>query len=138
MVDMKIEVRVPVAKSDPERMLVFGFANVSVTRDGEVVTDLHNDEIPPDVLEKAAYNFVLRYREGGLEHEKMGVSRLVESCFITPEKLAAMGVKDTEFNGASWWVGFKVDEPEVWAAVKSGELPMFSIGGEGSYEEVAE
>jgi hypothetical protein len=68
----------------------------------------------------------------------MGVSRLVESCFITPEKLAAMGVKDEEFKGASWWVGFKVDEPEVWAAVKSGELPMFSIGGEGSYEEVSE
>lgn len=135
---MKALVKTKLTKADARRMLVFGFANVSMTRDGEVVIDHHNDIIPPQVLEKAAYDFVLRYREGGLEHEKTGVARLVESVFLTPEKLAAMGISDPTFRGAEWFVGFKVDDPEVWAAVERGELPMFSIGGEGTYVEVEE
>jgi hypothetical protein len=27
------------------------------------------------------------------------------------------------------WVGFKIDDADVWAKVKSGEYPMFSIQG---------
>lgn len=117
-------------------MLAFGFANVSVTKNGELITDLHEDQIPPDVLEKAAYNFVLKYRDAGVEHEEMGVGRLVESIFLTTEKLTAMGISDPTYKGAAWWVGFKVDDPAVWKKVESGELAMFSIGGRCSYEEV--
>lgn len=133
---VEIKFSLPVAKKDPSQMLVFGFANVAVAKNGETVTDTHGDQIPAEVLEKAAYKFVLHYREGGLEHEVMGVARLVESCFLTPEKLVAMGITDAEFKGAAWWVGFKVDDTDVWKKVEDGELPAFSIGGVGSYEEI--
>jgi hypothetical protein len=128
-------ITMPVTKTDDEQMLVFGFANVSVTKDGELVTDTHGDQIPPDVLEKAAYKFVLKYREGGYEHEKMGVARLVESVFLTPEKLKAMQITDDTFKGAAWFLGFKVDDPDVWRDVKSGKLPAFSIGGTATFVE---
>ncbi len=133
--DIRVNLSLQVAKKDPKKMLVFGFANVAVDKNGKTVTDLHDDQIPADVLEKAAYTFVLKYREGGYEHQKMGVARLVESFFLTAEKLKAMGVKDGDYDGAAWWVGFKVDDPDVWAQVEKGELPAFSIGGTCTYEE---
>jgi len=32
---------------------------------------------------------------------------------------------------SGWWVGFKVQDPEVWAKVKTGERTGFSIHGHG-------
>lgn len=129
-------IRIPITKKDASQMLAFGFANVAVTEDGTLVTDLHKDQIPAEVLEKAAYKFVLKYRTGGLEHEEMGVARLVESFFMTAEKLKALGIETTDtFKGAAWWVGFKIDDPDVWKRVEGGELCDFSIGGTGEYEE---
>ena len=29
-----------------------------------------------------------------------------------------------------WWIGFKVTDDDVWAKVKDGTYPMFSIEGE--------
>jgi len=135
---MDVRIAVQISKADAKKRLVFGWANVSVTKDGEEITDLHGDIIPPDVLEKAAYNYVIRHREAGLEHEVMGVADLAESAFIDPDKLKAMGIKDTAYEGQGWWIGFRVNDPDVWAAVEKGDLPMFSIGGVGHYVDVEE
>lgn len=120
---------VPIKKLNEEQRLAFGWANWSTDASGKLITDSHGDQIGPEILEKAAYRFVLRYREGGLEHERMGVASLVESVFVTREKVMAMGFDPGTFAGAGWWVGFRVDDSDVWAKVKSGELPDFSIGG---------
>ncbi len=127
-----------IAKTVEDQRLVFGFANISVDPDGETVTDKHGDQIPPSVLEKAAYRFVVQRGEGGLEHQYMGVATLVESFFLTAEKVEAMGLSDPSFRGAAWWIGFRVDDSDVWAAVKSGELAAFSIAGRAEIEEVDE
>lgn len=127
---MDFQVTVPVIKTNSPQMLAFGFANVAVDADGTPVVDRHNEEIAADDLESAAYNYVLRYREAGVEHKKLGIARLVESFFLTSEKLSAMlGDSTPTFKGAKWWVGFKVDDPAVWKLVESGELSCFSIGG---------
>ena len=124
-------------KVDIGKMQVYGWANWSVTKAGKMVTDLQNDQIPPEVLERAAHNFVLHYGEGRMEHERKSVARLIESVFITDEKLKAMGLKlSDEFKGAGWFVGFKVDDPEVWSKVQAGELAAFSIGGTATIEEI--
>ncbi len=130
-------VLIRITKADPKRRMVFGWANLAATEDGKTVIDLHGDVIPADVLERASYDYVARHREGGLEHQKMGVATLIEAAFIDAEKLAAMGV-ETTFKGAGIWIGMRVDDPDVWAAVESGALPAFSIGGAGSYEEIEE
>ena len=125
---------IKISKFSEEKREVYGIANMSVDLDGELVTDTHGDQISPDVLEKAAHQFVIRYREGGLEHMRMGVATLIESVFLTQEKLDAMGI-DVEYRGAAWFVGFKVHDPDVWAAIKSGDLPAFSIGGKAIVED---
>ena len=61
--------RFNIHKSDDDKMLAFGWANVAITSDGEQVKDLQEDIVDPDVLENAAYNFVEFYREGGEMHE---------------------------------------------------------------------
>ena len=124
----------PITKTDAKRMLVFGFANVAVAKNGKIVVDLHDDIIPEHVLEDAAYNYVLQARVGGFEHKKMGVARLIESVFLTAEKIKAMGLDDKKFKGAAWWVAFKVDDPEVWAKVEDETLVAFSIGGTATVE----
>jgi hypothetical protein len=49
-----------------------------------------------------------------------------------------MGIKDPDYKGAAWFLGFRVKDPEVWASVKSGELSAFSIGGKARQIAVEE
>lgn len=123
-----------ITKRDDDQQLAFGWANVSLTADGDRVIDSQNEFIPPHVLEQAQYRFVLVSRQAGHMHAKTaGVGTLVESFVATPEKLEAMGLaKDALPVGV--WVGFHVEDADVWKRIKSGELSMFSIGGRGIRE----
>lgn len=125
--------RFAILKSDDEKHLAFGWANVAIRADGEVIEDWQKDIVEPEELENAAYNFVLLYREGGEMHERGGAAVLIESVVFTEEKMAAMGIPAGTLP-VGWWIGFKVIDDEVWEKVKDGTYPMFSI--EGSAERV--
>ena len=43
--------RFKIAKSDDDKMLAFGWANVSITADGELIEDYQEDIIEPEELE---------------------------------------------------------------------------------------
>jgi hypothetical protein len=120
---------VEITKTDEEQHLVFGWLSVVNKSDGEPIVDLHGDMIDLGSLEKAVYKFVLESRVAGEMHRKFeGIGRLVESVMLTPEKKNAIGIpKGSTPDG--WWVGFKIDNVDTWAAIKSGEFRMFSIGG---------
>lgn len=131
--------------STAERM-VFGFANVSVAKNGQIITDLQGDRIAPNELEKGAYNYVLHAREADEMHKGPAIGHLVESMVFTPEKLQALATdpttKEVDQEGLNvlkrllpprWWVGFKL-EPAAFAKVQSGEYSMFSIAGEADAE----
>jgi len=125
-----------IQKSDDDKMLAFGWASVAVTADGEQIDDYQHDIIDPDELEKAAYNFVQLYRDGGEMHNGQGpVATLVESVVFTEEKQAAMGIPDGTLP-VGWWIGFKVLDSAVWDKVKDGTYSMFSIQGEAVREDV--
>ena len=126
-----------IAKIAEDQRLVFGFASVAATVDGVSVEDSQGDVIPAAVLEKAAYDYVLRSRDASLSHERRGVARLVESFVVTEQKLEAMGLSVAGGSPAGLWVGFKVDNEDVWKDVKSGKLSMFSIGGTARRREAA-
>jgi hypothetical protein len=125
---------VTVFKVEDQR-LVFGWANVAVSIDGQPIIDAHQDTIDPDTLEKAAYDYVLRFRDAGQMHSGGSVGRLVESFMVTPEKLVAMGLA-ADALPVGMWVGFKIDDADVWAKVKDGTYPMFSIQGKAVREPV--
>ena len=117
-----------IAKMDADQRLVFGWAMISKTKDGALVTDLQGDQIEPEDLEKAAYEFVLNKRAAGEMHTGDAQGQLVESIVFTPEKMAKMGIPDGVLPCAHW-VGFKL-APALFDKVKAGTRLMFSIQGD--------
>ncbi len=124
-----------IAATHEEQRIAFGLASVSLTADGQPLTDLQGDQIESDVLEKAVYEYVEASGIGDVMHDKKQVSTVVDSFVVTQEKLDAMlkacGYEGPmpQFKGAAWWVGFKVNDEKTWERVKSGELGAFSIEG---------
>jgi len=127
--------RTPIAKLDQERQIVFGYANVCVRCSGEAIVDSHEDTIAPEDLETAAYDFVLNFGKTGENHRGKAKGRLIESFFITPEKLQKMGLKKDALP-QGWWIGFKIDDRRAWDRVKNGDHRMFSIQGKARREVV--
>lgn len=127
--------RFKIQKSEDDKMLAFGWANIAVTSGGEQIEDYHEDLIDPEELEQAAYKFVELYREGGEMHERGGCAVLIESMVFTKEKQSALGIAEGTLP-EGWWIGFKVIDTDVWDKVKTGEYSMFSIEGEAIREEV--
>ncbi len=126
---------IEITKLNEDQRIAFGWASVVSNPDGLVV-DTESDIIDAASLEKAVYDYVLVSREADEMHQKTsGVGRLVESMMFTPEKLEKIGVKNVEDVPLGWWVGFKVDDEEVWGKVKDGTYRMFSIFGSGHRTE---
>ena len=121
------------AKADADKQQVFGWASV-VEVDGEPVVDLQGDYISADEMEKAGYSYVMKSRKGGDMHlrnnwEPIQKSEMIESFIVTEDKRAAMGLPDSVPTG--WWVGFQVQDQQVWADIKDGKRTGFSIHGHG-------
>ena len=117
-------------KTDDDKRLVFGWASISMTVDGELLEDRQHDMIEPEDLEEAVYEYVLNFRDTGEEHiptmRKKG--KLVESCVFTEEKQRAMGIPAGTLP-IGWWIGFKIEDDTAWEKVKNGTYRMFSIEG---------
>ncbi|MCM1559652.1 MAG: XkdF-like putative serine protease domain-containing protein [Butyrivibrio sp.] len=132
--DNVIKGRFKIMKSDDDKMLAFGWANVSMRVDGELIEDWQGDIIEPEELEAAAYEYVRLYGDGGEMHERGGVAVLIESVVFTEEKMQVMGIPAGTLP-VGWWIGFKVTDKDVWEKVKNGTYPMFSIEGEAERVE---
>jgi len=132
-----ITLRADISKVDAELQMVFGWVSI-IEKEGEAVQDLQGDQMIEEELEKMAYQFVLESRTGGEMHMREGgapkkVGRLVESMVFTKKKQELLGI---DLKMVGWWCGFKIDDPDVWAKVKSGEYRAFSIHGRGYRSKV--
>jgi hypothetical protein len=116
-----------IAKAEPERQMIFGWASV-VAKDGKYIIDKQGDIIPVEELENAVLEYMLYAREHGVMHAVKGTGRLVMSFLTTPEFMKAFKLKQAD-DQIGWIVGYKIEDPELWAAHKRGILPEFSIGG---------
>jgi hypothetical protein len=120
-----------IVKIDDDKRLVFGWASIIKDADGRVLIDRQDDFIDSeDELEKSAYHYVLNSRDGGEMHVRKGVSTVVESVVFTKEKQEALGIPEGTMP-VGWWVGFRVDDDDVWTAVKKGDYIGFSVHGTG-------
>lgn len=117
-------------------MLVSGWASVAMKADGQVVEDQQGDVIDPQDLEDAFNAYALGARRGDAMHRKKGVSRLVQYVFTSAELQKAWGLEGTPLPIGAW-VTFKVDDPDTWAKVKSGEFTGFSFAGRAKREAAA-
>lgn len=115
-----------IAKVDEDERTVFGWASV-VTKGGKLIVDKQGDVIEPQVLESAAYDYMLDSRRHGHMHTTVFEdSGIIESMMFTAEKQKALGI---DLGQEGWWVGYYVKHDDMWADIKAGKLPEFSIGG---------
>jgi len=118
---------VTITKVDEDRQIAFGWAYVS-EQGGEQVVDHSGEFVLKEDMEDAAYVFNMAFREGDVEHTSDVEAHLIESFVVTDEKLEKMGLADDALP-RGWWTGWYLPDPEVFDRVRSGELPMLSIGG---------
>jgi hypothetical protein len=124
-----------IVKIDEEKKLVFGWASVIKDAQDKVLLDRQDDFIDSEEeLEKAAYQYVLKSRDGGEMHIRKGVSTMVESVVLSKEKQAALGIP-AGVVPIGWWIGFKVNDDRVWNEVKKGGYSGFSVHGTGKREK---
>lgn len=126
--EVYVDIGFQLHKARDDEQLVSGWANVSVNADGSIPLDWQDDVIAPEVLEKAALNFMLNYRESGEMHEGESVGTVVESIVFTKEKQEAIGIPEGTVP-QGWFITVKVHDPEVFSKVKDGTYRMFSIQG---------
>lgn len=123
-----VDVLFDITKAKDEEGLVSGWANVAVNADGSLPLDWQDDIIRPEVLEKAAINFMLEYRDSGVMHQGESQGIVVESMVFTKEKQAILGIPEGCLP-EGWFITVKVTNPDVFKAVKEGKYKMFSIQG---------
>lgn len=114
-----------------ERMQAFGWASV-ISKAGETLFDEEGDGFLAEDMEPAVYKYVKQSRAGSESHGKI-VSELIESIFFDKAKQDALGI---DLGQEGWWVGYQFYDVDTWSKVRSGELGMFSIAGEGRIEEL--
>ena len=114
----------PIFKNDDQKILT-AIASVT-TVDDEALTDLHGDQISSTTLEKAAQEFLMHYRNVKGMHEKWDVGQVAGSLFLSKEIQTALGI---DLKSEPWLVQLKINDPQIWEQVKTGELAMISIGG---------
>lgn len=124
----KVDVLFDITKSKEDEGLVSGWANVARNADGSLPLDWQDDIIRPEVLEKAAINFMLEYRASGEMHKGSEQGTVVESIVFTKEKQQAIGIPEGTIP-EGWFITVKIHNPEVFEKVKKGQYKMFSIQG---------
>jgi len=124
-----------VLKVDAERQYVFGWASVAITKDGQQVEDLQGDVIDVEDLEEAAYAFTLEFGDTGAMHTGEAIGKMIESFIVTPDKLEAMGLAPDALP-QGWWVGFHVNDAQVFGKIKKGDYQGFSIQGSAIREPI--
>ena len=129
--------RFKIRKSDNEKMQAFGWASVAIEENGEQLEDWEGDMIDPEDLEQAVYEFVQFYGNAGEMHQedKRIVAKLIESVVFTEEKMQLLGIPSGTLP-VGWWIGFQVQDEDVWEKVKDGTYSMFSIEGEAERVDV--
>lgn len=119
-----------IVKVDEEQRMVYGWASV-ISERGIAVIDSQGDIIEADELLKATTEFMKDARIAKVMHTGSQMGEVVHSFPLVFEIAKGLGIKcDKE----GWIVGVYVKDDEAWQAVKSGELPAFSIGGEAVSE----
>lgn len=120
---------VKVIKSNDEaERLVYGIVYEPDT------IDAHGDFADEKTIEKAAHEFMLKYRQIDKNHDFVaGVGEVVES-YIAP---ADMKLNGEPVKKGTWILTTKADE-DTWEAVKKGEFQGYSLAGIAETEVIEE
>lgn len=132
MSDITKELKSEILKVDEDQRLVWGWAYVS-TVNGEISKDHSGESIYPEVLVKAATDFMLDVRTAKAMHQGSSVGEVVHSFPYTKELGKSLGVSSDK---EGWIICMKIHDDKIWTLVKSGKLSAFSIGGRANKESL--
>jgi len=115
---------IPITKSDTtsgDAQIVMG---VVLEPDG---VDAHGDTISAQEIEDAAHQWLAKFQNAGLMHSRL-VNEKVElyESYIAPVDFE---IGSEQVKAGSWILVYHVLDSDLWAAIKSGELTGFSMGG---------
>jgi hypothetical protein len=130
---------IDILKADTRGEFVRGWAYVVADENGKVV-DYSGDMLGgPTVAEgmvevrKMAHDFIDGVRGCKVIHKGRNVGEIVESVVIDDAMAETLGITNKR---RGWWIGMRVDDPEVQKRIRSNELKQFSVGGKGQREKV--
>ncbi len=127
-IEQPININVEIFKSNEFEKLVSGWASVAKNADGSLPLDWDGDVVTAEVLEKAAIDFMLEYRESGEMHKGKAKGTVVESIVFTKQKMRAIGIPEGTIP-EGWFITVKIHDDEVFKKVVDGKYKMFSIQG---------
>jgi hypothetical protein len=127
-IEQPINISAEVFKANKFEKLVSGWANIAKNADGSLPLDWDGDVITAEVLEKAAIDFMLEYRESGEMHKEKAIGTVVESIVFTKQKMEAMGIPEGTVP-EGWFITVKIHDDDVFKKVVDGKYKMFSIQG---------
>ena len=128
----EVQIEGQILKQLDEERLAFGWAYVATVK-GEVSLDHSGEFIRPELLAKAATNFMLSMRTAKRMHSGESIGEVIHSMPLTNDVSKALGIQS---DRDGWIIAIKVHDEQVWQDVKSGKLSAFSIGGRALKEMV--
>lgn len=91
------------------------------------VIDLQGDRLSKSEIRAACHKFMQTSQRIGKEHSGPANASIIESYIAPAFKCNGQVVK-----AGSWVMAVKVHDPELWQAIKKGEITGFSIAGTGT------
>ncbi|MGL6023699.1 MAG: phage major capsid protein [Cetobacterium sp.] len=125
-----IELNTFILKQDEEKRLV-----TSVVYEPDV-KDTQGDYMTSEDVEKMAHEFMSKYGQGvDLQHDEKIIKADVVESWITKTETIIGGQKVSK---GAWVATVKVNDDEVWEAIKKGRITGFSMGGSATKIEKSE
>jgi DNA adenine methylase len=112
----------PITKEQDDQQIVYGVVSEPDT------IDLQGDRLSAEEIRKACHKFMIESQRIGKEHRGPAKADIIES-YIAPVIFECNG---QVVRKGSWVLAVKVQDQELWQAVKSGDINGFSIAGQGS------
>lgn len=119
---------VSIKKSYDEKKIVIGAVYSPYVDGDESTVDTQGMATSAEEIEKAAYEFMEKYRQIDKQHNfRPGFGNVVESY------IAKAG--DPLFPEGTWVLGVRVTDDSVWNQIKKGEITGFSLAGSARLKE---
>lgn len=118
---------VPILKREDEKQLVTGVVYEPN------IEDAHGDIMTAEEIERAAYNFLEKYRYIDKNHDELAGKGTVVESWISKNNTV---VGKQNIKKGTWLMTVRVDDSETWKEIKKGEITGFSMGGVGERMEM--
>lgn len=118
----------PIVKAEQAEQIVLGVVLEPNT------VDTQGDTLTEETIRLAAHKWLAKFQHRGLMHEKT-INTKVE-IYESYIALTSFKIGSKKIKKGTWLLMYHILDKKLWKKIKDGELTGFSIGGDGSREEI--